>query len=322
LCWWTCLALGWLWRPDCLQADDAQPLPALTPVQLEPSSECSAAPAPELRHALRIELGARLSDAPDRTALQVRLTCTQDAVQLHVTSPRGTTRSELLALAGASPDLRPRIVALRIAELVRSVDAEAARVEVASTSVAAMPVTTAREAPPPRATSHWRLGAFAQLLSFQRDGRWLAGAGLRVGYDWRVLSLALDAALASRSFSSRLGEARATLGHLAPQLAASLNVHRLSFRFGVGYALGFAQLRGSARSSAATPAGAAERTGVWAAPFAALELAYAASARVQLRTQASLGWVHARVIGEVERARDIQVAGLLTQFQLGLALAL
>src|SRR5271157_4113240 len=74
---------------------------------------------------LRVEIAARLvegaaTDAPYTIGLE----CADDAVTVTASAPARPDRTYRTSLLGAPIDVRPRIVALAIAEIVRELDRE------------------------------------------------------------------------------------------------------------------------------------------------------------------------------------------------------
>lgn len=280
-------------------------------------SRCDSALATPMLQLLRIELGERVNSAADAQSLRAVIACEPQQAALQVGSPTGLARSEQLSLSETPVDLRPRVLALQLAELVRSLDQALQR---EPKTQAAPHAPMARMATPspasPQQPARLQLGVFGQLTSFSADGRWLAGAGVRLRYEYKALALGLDGAFALRTFEPRLGEVRVIWGYAAPHLAWVLRLADARVKLGAGYALGAASVRGANPSPSAA---AATQRGFWAAPYALLELGYAVTPRALLWLQASAGWVHARVIGEVARGTDVALSGVWTQLQVGAA---
>jgi hypothetical protein len=277
-------------------------------------SLCPAEASREIVHLTQMELGNRLRAEAQDSTLRAAVKCGEDVAELTIADPHASTRSELISLTATPEPLRPRVIALQLAELVRSIDLQR---ENAQREPAPAPRTEAPLPKPVRARN-FQLGAFAHMNSFSRDGRWLAGAGLSFGYDLRALSLGIDAALSGRSFEPSLGEVRVLWGYAAPQMAWLVRHRSLRFTLGAGYAVGVASIRGTATRS---DAGASTRRGLWAAPFALLGLAFVISPALLLSAQASLGWVQAGVVGEVSHAKDVQLSGMWTQLRAGVVFA-
>jgi hypothetical protein len=292
------------------------------------SGECNAAPRAQLTRLLRVELGARLREQPDPDALHVRIECTGPEVLVTALPSGAPARSQRLSLSGVPPSLRPRIVALQVAEIVRERDPPALQGGVRQAQ-ARRPLPS----PPPAsgegeassaapAAAGLRDGVqlqlFAQASAHHRDGRWLAGAGGRVELGLFALRVGLDAVLAMRGDDSELGSDRALLGYLAPHVAWPLAAGRAGARLGVGYAIGFARITGQSDRPEAV---AGTVTGPWMAPYALAAASYALGAAFALHVRAEAGWVALPVIGEIARARNVEISGLWTNLQLGAALA-
>jgi len=289
--------------------------PAGAPVYVEAGS-CPAAPFEQVVPFLRIELGARLLSAPAAGALRVRIDCSQDQVLVSAIAADSAARIQRLDLAAAPSSLRPRIVALQVAEIVRerdppSVPAAPRRAPIAGPAASAEP-------DPERLEPGVQLQLFAQASAFERDGRWLWGAGLRLEYSLFALRAGIDAVLATRNDASELGTDRVWSAYLAPHVAWLVRASRTTARVGVGHTIGVARVSGESTH----PLGVAGNvTGAWAAPFALAGVGYAITAALRLDLRAEAGWVLLPVVGEVARARNVEIAGLWTNVQLGAALA-
>jgi hypothetical protein len=301
------------------RADDAQEaLPTNAPAHVRGES-CEPAAFSELMRVLRVELGAAPLVSARTSAVDVQVTCTGDQVAIAARRASAPARVELLELATVPLDLRPRIVALRIAEVLRDPTARAAPAPPSTPATALPPVREAATDDASRRLAPARkfaASALAQLSFFHGDGRPLWGAGLQLAYAATGLSIALDAALATRRDDSALGHVRVLSCQLAPQLTWGFALADAIVRLGAGYAFGLASLRGEATSP---NAGAATRVGFWSAPFALAALEYPLGRAVRLRVQALAGRVLPAVIGEVTRADDVQISGVWTQLSAGAA---
>jgi hypothetical protein len=298
-----------------------------TPVHIERSS-CRTVPITEVLGVLRVELAAQLVEwpLPDKV-YQVTIDCSEDDVSISVTVTQRETRSYRTNLSNAPSNLRPRIVALAIAEIVRDLDRESAQLALA----APMPKETAG---PPQAqaeprseptlpreseTRAARFGVFAEVSTFGLDGRWLAGAGPRFDYVYRWLCAGFDAALIEEDHRFSGGSAQVLLGYGSPYIGWRGVAGRLQARLGVGYALGAATVVGQA---AAPGYFAATQTGPWAAPYAFGAMALALTNTIEIDVRAHAGWVTMSVVGEVPHATDVNLSGLWTGVQIGTAFTL
>jgi hypothetical protein len=225
---------------------------------------------------------------------------------------------ESIDLNATPSALRTRVLALRMAELVRAREHEEAAQSLASRESGSAHDESVTASAAGR-VERLSLAAFAAFSSFHKDPRALWGAGISVGYRLAPLAIGFDLALVTRHDTSTLGELRVLVAHVAPNVAWSLTWSDFALKLGVGYAVGLASLRGSPLRDGA---GGATRNGVWAAPYALLQLEYALGARFRVRAQGSLGFLQAAVVGEVARARDAQIKGLWSQAQAGLAVLL
>ncbi len=298
---------------------------AAAAVHIERSS-CAATPLPEIVAVLRVELSKQLVEgpiAPEDAAYRVTIDCGGDRVTIVVDAPKRGPRSYEKNLAGAPPNVRSRIVALAIAEIVRDLDREPRPAPppapppppVVVTPPA--PVVPDRPSAPP-ARHVVRIGAFGQASSFHVDGVWLVGGGLRFDYAFKRIGVGLDAVIGTTNEHYDLGSAQVIVAYGSPTVAWREELGALETRLGAGYAIGAARITGHAETARAIDGAV---TGAWGAPyaFAGASLALGALA-IDLRAQA--GWVIFPVVGEVTRDDNIELRGLWASGQLGLSLAL
>jgi hypothetical protein len=287
------------------------------------SSDCPLAPLDDVLTVLRVEIPARLTDEASLTAYSIAIDCGPDAVRITASTPAQGTRTTRMALGGAPPSLRARIVALAIAETVDDLDREAAQAPsppVEPQAHAAQPALDG-DASTRRSLVYRRVhtGAFAQTSTFRLDSRWLTGGGLRFESSAGHLCTGIDTVILSDTQSFGFGTAQSLLVYSSPYAAWAVNFGDLGVKSGVGYALGAARLSGHATAPRFT---AATVAGPWTAPygFAALSLAVTEGLRAEARAQA--GWVTSTVVGEVTGGGDVHFEGLWASAQIGLALGL
>jgi hypothetical protein len=288
---------------------------------------CAAAPADEVMALVRVELGSQLVDAPPAGGCRVVVECWGDEVTVSVSAPDRLARSHRTDLTGSPLSVRPRIVALEIAELVRDVAREPELL--VGASIARGRATPATEPPPSdraRPTpavrhdpSRFDLGAFALGSTFRYDGRWFWGGGLRIDYslDWMIVGV--DATVVAREQASDLGSTDAVLTRTSPYVAWRVASHRAAFRLGAGHAFGWAKIAGRAAAPTATDATV---TGAWTGPYALFGFAYAATDTLAVDLRAETGWVTLPVVGQVARGDDVAIQGAWTSLFAGLSLAL
>lgn len=282
------------------------------------ASGCDAASFEEVRRLLRIELGERLRERVLNDTWRADLVCREDEAEIVATrSPSELPQRDQLDLHSTPPALRPRVIALRIAEIARALP------------TATRSLASVRPLPPPappdpasepdmQLARAGELGAFAQLSVYSRDARPLWGGGARVAYRRAALSLSLEGALATRDDHQELGRVRVLVGYVAPRVTWGWQFGRFALAVGAGYAFGSARIEGHTPRAAQ----ADRQRALWAAPYAAVELELALTRSLRLRVQGSLGFVHAGVVGEVARGDDVQLAGRWSQLQLGPAFLL
>jgi hypothetical protein len=313
-----------LMTPGAARAAGAVEPPPGPAVYIERSA-CDATPIAQVASILRVELFNRLVEGPpEANGYRAAIDCSGDVVDISVAAPARRTRTLRTNLAPVPVNVRSRIVALAIAELVRDLDREPPPPPPpppppAPTTALRAPVLPVAPASIPRQSRAVTLGVFAQASSFRLDGAWLAGGGLRFDYVYRRLCVGLDTAMLTTTEHFDEGTARILLGYGSPYLAWRETWGRVQTRLGAGYALGAASVRGHATEPGAF---AGTTTGPWTAPyaFAALGLAVTTGLRVEARGQA--GWVTVPVKGEVSGGGGVAIEGLWMSVEVGVALAL
>jgi hypothetical protein len=289
--------------------------PLKTPVHIERSS-CKTVPITEVLGVLRVELAAQLVEwpLPDKV-YQVAIDCSDEVVVISVAMTKRETRSYRTNLTNAPSNVRPRIVALAIAEIVRDLDRESAKLALASpVRQEVPPPQTVLEPPPPKEgdTRPAQFGVFAAVSTFHFDGSWLAGGGPHFDYVYRWLCAGFDAALLEGDHRFTTGIVRALLGYGSPYVA---------WRGVTGYALGAATVTGLGPSNYLS----STLTGPWAAPYVFGALAFAVTHSITVDLRAQAGWVTMSVLGQVQRVpggADVNLDGLWTSMQIGTAFTL
>ena len=322
-------ALAWLWLAaahgvafaDAVRGEGG-------PVYVE-ASACEAVALDAILPLLRIELGTRLRDSPSTDALHIRLDCAEDAALVTASTPAGPVHAQRVDLAGTPFALRPRIVALQLAEMARehdaSRDAAAATPAAAPRATGLEPAQVERAAAPTEpgdgegTTLDVELELFAQASAFHDDDRWLWGGGLRAEMPLGPLRAGIDLGIAARGDAGELGTDSVLALHAGPHLVYRARLGRTDLRAGAGYAVGYARLSGE---SEVEHADAAVVSGLWGAPFALLGASYAFTRALRIEARAEAGWVLQSIVGEVARADDVELDGLWTSLQLGASLAL
>jgi hypothetical protein len=306
--------------------DSAQPasVASRAPVHVERST-CAAASREDVMAVLRVELpGQLVDDAGPGGAYEVAVDCSRAGMALSIAAPGGVRKTYRMDLSGAPAGVRPRIVALTIAEIVRDFDREPPQ-----SAPSPPPVdTTAPEAVPPAPDAATRaparsgpvsLSVLGEAASFRLDGRWLLGGGLRFEYARRWLSAGIDAVLLAADEAVPLGTARVLLPYASPYLGLGTGSESLQARVGAGCALGAASLSGHATDPAARSASIA---GAWIAPYAFGQLGFVVTDVLRIDLRAQAGWVAAPVVGTVQGGADVDLGGLWTSMQLAAAFSL
>lgn len=292
----------------------------MIPVFLD-ASACDAAPPVEVVAVLRVELSDRLVDAPRSDAYRAAMDCAGDVVVVSVAAPGAAGKSFRTNLAGVPANVRSRVVALGIAELVRDLDHEPRAPPRPPAPEEPMPPVERPPAPAPApARRAVDLGAFATTSTFQLDGVWLAGGGLRFDYAFGHACVGLDAALLTTTERfDPAGTARAVLAYGSPYAAWHERWGAAQTRLGVGYALGAARLSGQA-SDARVIAGTT--TGPWTAPYGFAALGLTITDGLDVDARGRLGWVTSPVVGEVAGGSEMALRGLWASVEVGMAIAL
>jgi hypothetical protein len=293
---------------------------------------CEPAFVQQIAPLLRVELGDRLESpgAQPPPGIQVALQCVADELAIDAQHEAGPARIERVNLAETPSSLRPRVAALRVAEIVRALDQAAARppprASRPANPVVPPPAREPAAEPTPAATTRrsdfaapLELAVLVQASAFHGDDAWLWGGGVAADYRLGAVAIGGSAGFAQRHAESPLGETATWVAHVAPHAAWSLRAGRWQAQLGVGCALGLTWVGAHAQTAAA---GARDLTAPWVAPHALAVLGFALTPATRLQLRAAAGWVVIPLIAEVERGPDIAHRGLWTQLQLGAALAL
>jgi hypothetical protein len=322
-------------RPSAVPDPHARPLPDDAGAVSVAAEQCAPAFMEQLNALLRVELSARAvgpASAADAfsSGVRVALRCMDTQLAIDAQHDAGPARSESVSLAATPLPLRPRVAALRVAEIVRALDQAVVHAAQLSLAVAPAPPPVrepqppaARSAPPaqPRSffTAPLQLAVLVQASAFHGDDAWLVGPSMAADYQLGAFVLGAGAGFAQRREPSVLGETITYTGQLAPHAAWSLTSGRWQARLGAGCALGFTRVAARAQ---APGAGARDLSAPWLAPHALATLAFAFTPATRLQLRAAAGWVALPLVAEVDRSADIAQRGLWTQLQLGAALAL
>ncbi len=283
-------------------------------------SACGATSFDDLAAILRVELFGRLDEGPPQSsAYLAAIDCSGDLVAISVRVPGGSIRSRRTSLAGAPVNVRSRIVALAVAELVRDLDREPAASPPAEPPP---PPPIAREpsAPPPQGhAAPVALEAFAQTSTFKLNGLWLAGGGMRFDYAYRRFCAGLDVALLTATETFAPGSAQIVLAYGSPYVAWRERLGRAQTRLGAGYALGVARLSGHPSQPRAF---AGTTSGPWSAPYLFAALAVEIAGGVGLEARGQVGGVTSSVVGDVAGGGGVALDGTWVSVELGLTIAL
>jgi hypothetical protein len=295
-------------------------------LQLE-NAGCTALRLDDVLPYAQVEVGSRLADASDPDAEPVAVKCTGDRITILVTGKDKAPRTYRTDLGSTSPSVRPRIVAIAIAEVLHDLDIVPRRPD-SPPRVAPVirrlprpePVTPT-PLPPPRRTTE--LAAFFQATRFQLDGRWLLGGGLRFDYAQPWWSAGLDAAAATHAETNQIGRVSTLLVYMSPYVAGRWAQGPFTGRLGGGFAFGVGQITGLANSADFVQD---KVTGPWGTLYGLLDFGIAVSDSVSFDLRGQMGWVTMSVVGNIDNGKDIERAralkGLWTSGQIGVALTL
>jgi hypothetical protein len=303
LCFWLLFCASW---PALVFAQAGS-----IPVHLEESS-CATVPRDALEAALRVELGARVVEGDVPGTLRVRVGCPGDRALVGITHPDGRESASTTSLRGVSNDVRPRVIALTIAEIVRNLErlpeAEPVKLE----------PPRGRPLPAPHPSPRSRIGFTAHGRSFGMLAAWLAGGGLGARRDFGAVELGMDGLLLTSERETQRGSVRA----LAVLARPAVGIHQVmglwSSRLGVGTELGFASLRGHAQAADARDA---RVNGAWVAPYVFGGGGYRLTPRLELGASLELGWALMPVIGRIQKSRDVRLGGPWAGLSLGVSYA-
>jgi hypothetical protein len=313
------LAVGLSLPSRCARAADDAP-PARVRLQLD-GAACSALRLDDVIPFAQVEVGSRLADANDSDANPVVVKCAGDRITILVTGPDKTPRSYRTDLASTSPSVRPRIVAIAIAEVLHDLDIVPRRPEAPNRVAPIIRRERSLEAPvaKPPAKGATELAAFWQASRFQLDGRWLMGGGIRFDFAQTWWSAGLDAGAAARSDTTELGKVDTLLLYMSPYAAGRWVQGPVTVRLGAGYAFGVGRITGSASSAQVQQD---KVTGPWGSPYGLIDFGISPTESVSLNLRGQAGWASISVVGNVDRSHDVDLKGLWTSAQIGIALTL
>ena len=285
------------------------------------SSTCPHPLVEDVQHLARVELNsAGLPDGED--APRVTLTCSGRVVLIRAAlGPEGDVRQ--LDLDQTEDNLRPRVIALAIAELVRDTANRAVRPPL----LPAPPINEAKTeiepalAPPPvlHSESKNRLVLFGKLSNFGSNFQPLFGGGLGFAHDLGHFSLGLGSELVASNRDTALGSVHVLAADLSVRLALRFPSRILPAEIGIGHALGLAQLSGT---NGSPNADASSLSGVWAAPFLFGGIEAPLGDAFFLQLAAQIGVVTWPVRGYVDHSSDVGMTGFWGALTLGVGLNL
>jgi hypothetical protein len=278
--------------------------------------DCSVVAADDVLFLARIELRGQLSDASSSASCRVNVTCSGARVAISARTSDGRERAHDTDLSSVSGSVRPRVVALTIAELIHDLEVSSLEPpEVEPIAPSGPPIQIPPQAPSRAIT----LGAFAAASAFRFDPKWLVGGGIGGAYARGHLVAGIDATLTTRDERSEAGSTQVLLTYLGPYLGWRASAHRFTGQWGGGYAFGVARITGRATDASAESGSLSE---FWGAPFAFASITYAPSDVVSIGLRAHAGWVTLPVVGLVWKGPSIDLTGFWSGAELGVALAL
>jgi hypothetical protein len=277
---------------------------------------CETSVLDAVRAQLRVELA---NQAPFPDGMRVRLSCAATVVEIVVFEHDGNREliRQRVDLRATKQQLKPRIVALTIVELIR----EAEALDGAPSRTVEPPATADRKnlaAEPPieRERRAIALLAFAQASSFRFETPLAWGAGLRLDYGVTRFALGLDSTIARGTEPRSLGSITTTVVAMSVHAAWAPRAGDLFARLGLGHAFGVGRISGDAHAPGAR---GQVVTGAWGAPYALAAFGNEfGPVRVELRGQ--LGWVTFPVEGLVSEGHTVRLGGAWSCLQLGAGL--
>jgi hypothetical protein len=284
-------------------------------VSIEPG-ECPTAPLDQVVSLAKIELRNQLLETPAGAAYRITVSCAGERVSVEARAADGAGRARTSDLGGVAPSMRPRIVALAIAELVH--DLELSPVEPREAESRRTPLVLP-EPPARRPVQSMELAAFAQASTFGFDRKWLLGGGIGGAYARGNWAAGLDAAIASRDERFATGQASVLVTYLAPYAALRWTAGHFAAQLGSGFAFGVARISGDAEDPLAQ---SGTLTSSWGAPFGFGSISYSPNDVVTFGVRAHAGWVTLPVVGLVWKGPEIDLRGVWSGAQLAIALAL
>jgi len=289
------------------------------PVVLQ-TNRCEAVANAQVRAILRIELLGRVPDDEDasggsaqRYAVEIR--CGAHEFVVSVTPPTGSARDAQLSLGTLSPEVRARIVALTVAELVRDLDNRLPLADSPPTRESSAPAQAPERAGGPL----WQTGAWIEGASFSLRAPWLVGGAARIDYGRGGLGVGLDAGALTGSERLSFGNTQTLLAYAAPHVDWRVQSRRIHHDLGLGVAVGAARVDG-----APDVAGwqGSSTTGMLVTPFVmdhlAIEVARSFSVELTVRVGWTLGSVVGQeVVGQETDGRSVDLSGPWTSVGLG-----
>jgi hypothetical protein len=290
-------------------------------LQIE-SSTCSHALVEEVQRFTRIELKNSGMGSGEH-APRVILSCSERTSLIRALVD-GHEGSRQLDLDRTEAALRPRVIALAIAELVRdTARGEAVEPPTAASTPLAPPAPEVEPAPSerPRTPLTSRLVAEAKLENFGTSFQPLSGGGLGFSHDVGHFSFGLGPSLVTGQRTFALGSVQLLAADLSLRLALRFPNRVLPGEIGIGHALGLARFAGTSRadSTRVTPG---NLTGAWAGPFVFGTLDVSLAEPIFLEVAAQVGVVTIPVRGMVSGESDVEIAGVWSGVSLGLGLNL
>jgi hypothetical protein len=270
----------------------------------------------------QVEVGSRLADPADDGADPVVVKCSGDKITILAKGSDMAPRSYRTDLANTAPSVRPRIVAIAIAEVLHDLEIVPRRPDTPNRVAPVIrrergETPPPKPAPPPKGATE--LAAFWQANRFQLDGRWHMGGGIRFDYAQQWWSAGLDAGAAGRIDNVALGRVSTLLVYMSPYAAGRFVQGPLTMRVGAGYAFGVGQITGLPGVARVAQD---KVTGPWGSPYALLDVGFALSEFFSFSVRGQAGWVTAAVVGEVQGGKEVDLKGLWTSAQIGMALTL
>ena len=278
--------------------------------------------------AVTTEVTASVLETPNAELTRVRVTCSDEVIELQVQDPvTGKRLSRRLKIPPELAAARSRMLGLSIAELVAASwielrgtrTSEAKFVEATAPREKRAAALDAAEQGLGTRRPHYELFALASARHWTRDDFTSFGGAIAVSWllqSW--LALVLDADAATGTHAVSLGQVNAFLGSLALGPRARYLAGRWSFAAGAGMRVGLVHFAGAANRELVPLPESRAQTLPWAGPLLAFSAGTRRAGPVSLSVALETGLVSYRAEARVAGRGEFEIAGPWLGLGLGL----